>query len=279
MRSESNSFEKYNYPVRFTMGKRTSMSGTYPTQNLVDAFQTAAGYDVTLEADGWHTEDPDFDVTKPYEGRDPRFARTILADGMTFKGSTIETFVGGADYSATRQDLGTPTGYYLRRYIMETSDFTDEASVSNKHSWIVYRYAEAVMSYAEAANEYFGNPDQTDANLHMTARAALNQIRANAGMPDVTVTGAEAFRSAVQREWHVEFAFEDHRFWDVRRWKIGPETQKEIYGVQIIKGAEKKEYSRVLVENRVWADRMNLYPIPQSELFCNTNLKPQNPGW
>ena len=81
------------------------------------------------------------------------------------------------------------------------------------------------------------------------------------------------------REWRVEFAFEDHRFWDVRRWKIGPETQKAIYGVQIVKGVEKKDYSRIKVESRTWADRMYLYPIPQSELFCNSNLLPQNPGW
>lgn len=279
MRSESNSFEKYNFPVRFTMGKRTSMSGTYPTQNLVDAFQTLGGYDITLTDQGWQTDDPAFDVTTPYEGRDPRFARAILADGMAFKSSTIETFVGGADYSATRQDLGSPTGYYLRRYIMENSDFTPEAEVGQKHSWIVYRYAEALMTYAEAANEYFNDPDATNAELHLSARAALNQIRANAGMPNVTVAGHDAFQAAVQREWRVEFAFEDHRFWDVRRWKIGPDTQKEIYGVQIIKGAEKKDYSRMKVESRTWADRMYLYPIPQSELFCNTNLGPQNPGW
>ena len=279
MRSESNSFEKYNFPVRLTMGKRTSMSGTYPTQNLVDAFQTLGGYDITLTEDGWQTDDPAFDITKPYEGRDPRFARAILADGMQLKGYTIETFVGGADYSATRQDLGSPTGYYLRRYIMENSDFTPEAEVGQKHSWIVYRYAEALMTYAEAANEYFNDPDATNAELHLSARAALNQIRANAGMPDVTVAGHDAFKTAVQREWRVEFAFEDHRFWDVRRWKIGPETQKEISGVQIIKGAEGKTYSRMKVESRTWADRMYLYPIPQSELFCNTNLGPQNPGW
>ena len=279
MRSESNSFEKYNFPVRLTMGKRTSMSGTYPTQNLVDAFQTLGGYDITLTEDGWQTDDPAFDITKPYEGRDPRFARAVLADGMQLKGYTIETFVGGADYSATRQDLGSPTGYYLRRYIMENSDFTPEAEVGQKHSWIVYRYAEALMTYAEAANEYFNDPDATNAELHLSARAALNQIRANAGMPDVTVAGHDAFKTAVQREWRVEFAFEDHRFWDVRRWKIGPETQKEISGVQIIKGAEGKTYSRMKVESRTWADRMYLYPIPQSELFCNTNLGPQNPGW
>ena len=279
MRSESNSFEKYNFPVRFTMGQRTYMSGTYPTQNLVDAFQTLGGYDITLTDEGWQTDDPAFDITKPYEGRDPRFARTVLADGMMLKGSTIETFVGGADYSATRQDLGSPTGYYLRRYIMENSDFTPEAEVGQKHSWIVFRYAEALLTYAEAVNEYFEHPDATSDQLHMTARAALNQVRANAGMPNVTVVGYEGFKAAVQREWRVEFAFEDHRFWDVRRWKIGPETQKEVYGVQIVKGVEKKEYSRMKVESRTWADRMYLYPIPQSELFCNTNLGPQNPGW
>ena len=198
---------------------------------------------------------------------------------MAFKGSVIETFVGGADYSATRQDLGSPTGYYLNRYIISDVDFTPEANVSAKHSWIIYRYAETLLSYAEAANEYFGDPDKTDATLHLSARAALNQIRANAGMPEITVAGHDAFQTAVRREWRVEFAFEDHRFWDVRRWKIGESTQKQIDGVQIIKSGDKKEYSRIKVESRTWADRMYLYPIPQSELFCNPNLKPQNPGW
>ncbi len=132
MRSESQSFERYNFPVRFTEGQRTSIAGNYPTQNLVDAFQTAGGYDITLEANGWRTADPAFDITKPYEGRDPRFARTILANGMSFKGTTIETFVGGRDYSATRSDLGSPTGYYLRRYIQESTSFTPENTVTNK---------------------------------------------------------------------------------------------------------------------------------------------------
>ena len=278
MRSESNSFEKANFPVRFTQGARTYMAGSYPTQNLVDAFQTLGGYDVTLDADGWHCDDPNFDITKPYDGRDPRFARAVLADGMAFKGSEIQTYVGGADYSATRQDLGTPTGYYLRKYIIEDVDFTPEAETKGKHSWIVARYAEILLSYAEAVNELLG-PDGTDADFKVSARTALNQVRANAGMPNVTVTGKDAFRTAVQREWRVEFAFEDHRFWDVRRWKIGADTQKAVYGVEIIKGVEKKDYSRVLVENRTWADKMYLYPIPQSELFCNTNLNPQNDGW
>ena len=278
MRSESQSFEKNNFPVRFTEGTRTSMAGTFPTQELVDAFQTAAGYDITLTEKGWQTDDPDFDITKPYEGRDPRFANTILANGMSFKGSEIETFEGGADYSATRSGLCTVTGYYLRKYIQETTSFTPESNVSNKHHWIVYRYAEALLSYAEAANEYFGNPDQTDGTLTLSAREALNQVRANAGMPDVNAGSYDEFKTAVRREWRVEFAFEDHRFWDIRRWKIGADTQNRISGVKIARKAGSLEYSRFTVESRTWAEKMYLYPIPQNEVFCNSHLT-QNTGW
>ena len=279
MRSESSSFELYNFPVRFTEGQRTYISGSYPTQNLVDAFQTANGYDITLGSNGWETSDPDFDVTKPYEGRDPRFARAILADGMSFKGTTIETFVGGKDYSATRNDLGSPTGYYLRRYIQESTSFTPENTVTNKHQWIVYRYAEALLTYAEALNEYLGDPTSTGGDFTVSALDALNMVRANAGMPDVTVTTQSDFREAVRREWRVEFAFEDHRFWDVRRWDIGQATQGQIDGVEITRSGGKYDYKRMTVETRTWTARQNLFPIPQSELFCNPNLNPQNTGW
>ena len=279
MRSESTSFELYNFPVRFTEGQRTYLAGNYPTQNLVDAFQTANGYDITLGSNGWQTADPDFDVTKPYEGRDPRFARAILANGMSFKGTTIETFVGGKDYSATRNDLGSPTGYYLRRYIQESTSFTPENTVTNKHQWIVYRYAEALLTYAEALNEYLGSPTTTGGEFSISALEALNMVRANAGMPDVTATSQSDFREAVRREWRVEFAFEDHRFWDVRRWDIGQATQGQIDGVEITRTGGKSEYKRMTVETRTWSARQNLFPIPQSELFCNPNLNPQNTGW
>ncbi|MBQ4389903.1 MAG: RagB/SusD family nutrient uptake outer membrane protein [Bacteroidales bacterium] len=275
-RSESQSFERYNFPARFTEGQRTSMAGTFPTQNLVDAFQTLGGYDITLAADGWHTADPDFDITKPYEGRDPRFARAVLANGMEFKGSTIETFVGGKDYSATRSELGTVTGYYLRRYIQESTSFTPENTVTNKHQWIVYRYAEALLSFAEAANEALGSP--TDASLGLSALDALNQVRDNAGMPPADATTQSAFREAVRREWRVEFAFEDHRFWDVRRWDIGQQVMGQIDGVEIEKNGAAFSYSRKTVETRTWAAKMNLFPIPQAETFNNPSLT-QNTGW
>ena len=82
----------------------------------------------------------------------------------------------------------------------------------------------------------------------------------------------------MRREWRVEFAFEDHRFWDVRRWNIGQATQGQIDGVKIVRSAAGLDYSRFTVETRTWASRMNLYPIPQSETFANPNLT-QNTGW
>ena len=278
LRSEDDRFELTNFPVRFTEGSRSYIAGNYPTQNLVDAFQTLNGYDITLDQDGWHTADPEFDITKPYENRDPRFARAILANGMAFKGSTIETFEGGRDYSATRSDLGTPTGYYLRKYIQEETSFVPEARSSFKHQWIVSRYAEILLSYAEAANEYFQSPTQTDGTLTISAADAINQVRVNAGMPDVEATSYSDFREAVRREWRVEFAFEDHRFWDVRRWDIGQQTQGQIDGVKITRSGSDFDYSRFTVESRTWAARQNLYPIPQSEVFANPNLT-QNTGW
>jgi hypothetical protein len=155
-------------------------------------------------------------------------------------------------------------------------DFTPENLVQAKHQWIVYRYAEALLTFAEAANEALGSP--TDASLGLSALDALNQVRANAEMPLVTATSYAEFQEAVRREWRVEFAFEDHRFWDVRRWNIGQSTQTQVDGVEIIKSGNQFSYARKTVESRNWSSKMNLYPIPQSETFNNPNFT-QNAGW
>ena len=152
--------------------------------------------------------------------------------------------------------------------------------MTNKHHWIVYRYAETLLTYAESMVNAFGDPDYTDDVYKYSARWALNQVRANAQMPQVKADGKEEFIEALRNEWRVEFAFEDHRFWDIRRWKIGSDTQRELNGVKIIREEDgTKSYYRQVCETRKWTDRMNLYPIPQSELFKNPNLNPQNQGW
>ena len=279
MNGDDTTFELRNFPIRFTEGRRTTAAtGTFPTQNLVDAFQTRNGYAVTLGPTGWECDDPQFNPRAPYANRDPRFARTILANGQTFKGSVIETFDGGAD-DALVAEGGSPTGYFLRKYIQESTSFDSNNPVSNKHHWVVYRYAETLLTYAESMIEAFGDPDYTDDTYTCSAAWALNQVRTNAGMPAVAVTGKEAFIEALRNEWRVEFAFEDHRFWDIRRWKIGADTQRSIYGVEITRSGSEYAYRRNLCEMRTWADRMYLYPIPQSELYKNANLNPQNTGW
>ncbi len=281
MNGDDNSFELNNFPIRFTLGNRTGnvATATFPTQNLVDAFQTVNGYAVTLGDNGWECDDPAFDPRNPYANRDPRFYWTVLADGSTFKDSEIQTRIGGQDNTLVASG-GTPTGYFLRKYVQEGTDFDTDNPVTNKHHWIIYRYAETLLAYAESMAEAFGDPDYTDGTFTLSAADALNQVRTNAGMPAVSATGKEEFIEAVRNEWRVEFAFEDHRFWDVRRWKIGAGTQQDIYGVTIADdGNGGLTYQRSRYETRTWSERMYLYPIPQSELFKNPNLNPQNTGW
>ena len=273
---DSQDFELKNFPVRFTEGRRTGPTATFPSQNLVDAFETINGAAVKLTDAGWVSDDPQFDPQKPYDNRDPRFYRTVLANGMTFKGSEIEVFEGGADHAEVTAG-GSPTGYFLRKYIQETTSFVPDKTVTNKHHWVVYRYAETLLAYAESMVNAFGSPDYSDPDYPYSALWALNQVRSNAGMPEAD---ADDFKNKLINEWRVEFAFEDHRFWDVRRWKIGDETQRELVAVNIRRDEDGTlNFYRQVYENRKWTDRMYFYPIPQSELFKNRNLYPQNIGW
>ena len=282
MNAENSNFELYNFPLRFTEGNRPSNKlshCTYPSQNLVDAFETVNGYSVKLTDAGWECDDPEFAPQTPYLNRDPRFYRAILANGMNFKDGVIETFVGGKDDKLVALG-GTPTGYFLNKYIQPTTSFTPDHIVKAKHHWVIYRYAETLLSYAEAMINAFGDPNYSDNDFPHSALWALNQVRVNANMPEVdtSITPAE-FLKKLYNEWRVEFAFEDHRFWDVRRWKIAPDTQRTLYGVRIEKVNSLVQFYRFVYENRTWKDCMYLYPIPQTELFNNPNLTPQNPNW
>lgn len=281
MNAESTNFELYNFPIRFTEGKRPSTGlalSTFPSQNLVDAFETVNGYPVRLGENGWICNDPTFDSQKPYSNRDPRFYRAVLANGMVFKSNTIETFVGGKDDAPVAQG-GSPTGYFLRKYIQPTTSFIPDNEVKNKHHWVIYRYAETLLAYAESMINAFKAPNYTDETYKYSALWAINQVRNNAGMSAINTSDKDEFITRLYNEWRVEFAFEDHRFWDVRRWKIANDTQRELYGVRIVNNNGILHFNRNLYETRAWRNSMYLYPIPQEELFINPNLNPQNPEW
>lgn len=277
--TQSNSFENVTFPLRFMYSQRSNvLNCIYPTQNLVDAFQTINGYKVTLHSTGFISDDPKFNPSRPYANRDPRLSKVVAYDGSVFVSGTIELFEGGKD-AGTVQEGCSPTGYHLRKYVQERTSFDPSSKASYKHHWVVFRYAEVLLSYAEAMVEAFDNPDYVDTEFPYSASWALDKVRQNAGMPKVTEKVKRLFVEQLRNEWRVEFAFEDHRFWDVRRWNIGAETQREIYGVNIKKNGESLTYSQKLINNRKWHSRMNLYPIPQSELLKNENLNPQNKGW
>lgn len=265
-------FEKKNFPISFDKGN----TGTCPSQNLVDAFQTVNGYDVILTEEGWQSDDPKFNPAFPYANRDKRFYKTVLYDGVIFKSKELACYEGGAEGQPV---VGaSETGYYLKKYIMESVNLTPTEKPMN-HYWVLFRYAEVVLNYAEAMNNAYG-PDALGADFELTAREALNQVRGRAGMLSIPAgLSKQAFQKVLEREKRVEFAFENQRFWDIRRWKIGTTTQTGIDGVKITKSGDTKSYKRISVETRVWDEKMNLYPIPMTELYKNSNLYPQNPGW
>lgn len=261
-----NNLERSNYPVGF----EGAVGGANPTQNLVDAYQTANGLPID--------EDLSYDPQNPYEGRDPRLNMTIIVNDSEYKGRKVEIWEGGKD--SPNQPRGTRTGYYLKKYADEGLDLLQDKT--SAHTWIYFRYAEILLNYAEAMNEAYGPDD--NAGFTLTAREAINLVRSRPGvnMPGVTDVTKENFRNQVRNERRIELAFEEHRFWDVRRWKTGSETLgSPVYGVKCKKVNESfaYEYPETPVEKRVFEDRMYRYPLPMEEIIKTSGKLVQNKGW
>lgn len=264
--NESNYFERDNYPIGY---EGANKNGTMPTQNLVDAYE--------MQSTGLPINDPTsgYDPQYPYQGRDPRLKKTIIVNNSMWKGRKVECWQGGLD--GPPQPGATTTGYYLKKYVVENVSLDPSHKTTAKHLEVIFRYGGILLDYAEAMNEAYGPEDPAD--LGMTALEAVNKIRDRADMPGFpTGMSKEEFRKKLRNERRIEMAFENQRFWDIRRWKIGPSTTN-IKGMQITKNSDGTfTYKEVTVEQRVWNDKMYLYPIPQSELFINKALE-QNPGW
>lgn len=262
----SSAFEAANFPIGYEGGN----TGTCPTQNLVDAYEMkATGKAITEDESG-------YDPGAPYTGRDPRLSGTILFNGAVWKDIPLEIWNGGLH--APPRERATKTGYYLKKYVMEGVSLNPTTPIAREHTWVIFRYGEVLLNYAEAMNEAYGPEAAGPGTLSSTALEAANQVRARAGMPAFPAGMTKsAFREKLRNERRVELAFEDHRFWDVRRWKIG-NTTTEIHGITIQKTGTALTYTKKLVERRVWSEKMNLFPIEQSELFINPSLG-QNEGW
>jgi hypothetical protein len=260
--ANSNGFEAANFPIGYEGGK----SGMNPTQNLVDAFEMTDGTPFD-----WNNPDH---VTNIYNTsrRDARLFKTIIVNGSTWKNRPIETFIGGLNGAPING--ASSTSYYLKKYLVESVSLDPNNTTTAPHNWVLFRYAEILLNYAEALYEATGDANYTGNGFTLSPVAAVNKVRNRAGMPNMVIRN---FRNQLRNERRVEFAFEDQRFWDIRRWKIGDQT-RQIYGVRIEKQNNNLTYSKVLINTRVWDDKMYLYPISNTEIFKNSNLE-QNPGW
>ena len=276
---ESSTMESYNYPVGIEGGN----GGNCPTQNLVDAYETTDGCPVRLVDGVWTAEGSRvFDPAKPYDDRDPRLKMTICVNEETgwptWNETPIYTYQGGANGQPLNG--GTPTGYYLKKYLDSAIDLSANSTTkTSRHSWITYRLGEFYLNYAEAIFQYTGSADN-GGEFGMTACEAVNIIRnrTDVKMPEFpTGLSADAFWNKYQNERMVELAFEGHRFYDLRRWKDGDKL-KSIIEMKLTKNEDGTITYKRNVVNRVWDDKMYLFPIPQSERMKNPNLS-QNAGW
>jgi hypothetical protein len=268
-RGESNSFEMANYPV----GVENGSSGNCPTQSFVDQYEYQDNGQTFAQR---YPGNINLYEVDPYEGLDPRFALTVVKNGDLWPSNgaqqkAMETFVGG--FNAAPKYGATPTGYYLRKYVDGSCVTTADNQTRRRHTWIIFRLGEFYLDYAEAVFHATGSAN--DATYGMTANEAINKLRnrADIQMPKFTEDG-EAWIERYERERLVELAFENHRFWDVRRWKKGPQYFKTVQ-VATINSALLLTRTTV---NRQWDDKYYFYPIPQTELKKNPNLT-QNQGW
>jgi len=247
--------------------------GNYaPTQSLVDAYLMSNGLPITDPASGYDPQDP-------YMNREKRFYQSILYDGAGWQGDILTMRIGGnnqIDLNST-SDISN-TGYYGRKVLDERIlAQTSRAQSPNGANFVVLRLGEVLLSYAEAQNEAVG-PDGSVYN-------AINQVRKRGGLPDLQAGMSQsAMRDYVRRERRVELAFEEKRWFDIRRWKItaGPTgvLNTPSFGMLITpdKTSGKLTYSKVKLFDNRYFDYQNLMPVPQEDMAKNTKLV-QNPGY
>ncbi len=267
--------------------------GSAPSQELVDSYDTTDGRTVldlenpyndaeTHLMPNFNASNTLYDDTKPYENRDPRMAATVICneDKITWSDVeyTIELFVGGREepsqISSARKY--SRTGYLHKKHVTPGAS---QNNMINNPKWKYYRFAEVMMNYAEAAFEA-GHADE--------AKAMLDLVRARVNMPAIPIS--DVTQARIRNERRVEFAFEEQRYFDVRRWQSPDgdlsKTDKYITRINITKNTNGTfNYERALIWSYPRGGYSNKYllaPIPLSEVTIMNNVTGdewQNPGW
>ncbi|MBS1566482.1 MAG: RagB/SusD family nutrient uptake outer membrane protein, partial [Bacteroidetes bacterium] len=242
---------------------------TAPSQNLAEAFGMNNGKAITDPTSG-------FDPQNPFVNRDPRFNWTFVYNGTNWYSTTTGTkipvniyFTKASDGTltpATDATLVWLAGYYWRKMM-------DDGTASNggpntDRCLPLIRYAEILLNYAEASNETGNTSVAYDQLKLIRKRAGINPgtdglYGLKAGMTK------DEMRAVLQNEREVELAYEDHRYWDVRRWKIAQATQNvDMKAMQVVKVGSTYQYNIIPVNvnaHHQFKDAYYLFPIMQSE--------------
>jgi starch-binding outer membrane protein, SusD/RagB family len=269
---------QYQFPYRTTaidyelnpQGLNGAFGNTRPTQNLVDSYEMSNGKMIQDADSGFEPDDP-------YAGRDERFYASVLYNGVTWRGVTVQTFQDGA-HGPGANDLynsgSRMTGYYIRKFLSQDPETNPVLFGDNRASqnWILIRYAEILLNYAEA---------QLALDNEGEARHYINMVRDRANQPDLdaSVTGQELV-DRYRNERKIELAFEEHHYFDIRRWKTAPDDHGgPVHRMNIVKNPDETlTYFIDEMEQRIWKDAYYYLPIPQDEIFKNPNLE-QNDGY
>ncbi len=273
--SNNTGLENSQAPIGYA-GTAASQGYTSPTQNFVDAFPMKNGLQ-PFNADGTVNTASGYNAAAPYYSRDPRMDASVFYDSLTWLGRRVETFEGGLDKPNTSSSaIQTKTGYYLRKFL---GNFTSGSSYSNQsHNFPIFRYAEILLSYAEALNEVNRVEDAVTQIKLIRARAGITAGANGRYGIAVGISQAE-MRNLIRNERRIELSFEEHRFWDLRRWKTAAaELSQPVYGMMITKNGTARTYQKVQVGTLLFDNKLYHMPIPYDEIIKNLSLI-QNEGW
>jgi len=280
---------------------RGGSNGAYPYQETVDVFPMLDGKAITD-----NTSIYAYNLQSPYVNRDPRMNYTIIHDqtvlpvrlspGNRSPVSIYDVSVNGAAPTPNTVDaedaLGssaaTTTGYYTNK-MLDTAATSTALDQQTNRCQPLMRFAEVLLNFAEAENEYAGPVDSVYGVLiAIRQRAGIVNNNGYYGLkPGMTKT---EMRAAIQLERRLELAYEGFRFWDVRRWKIASTTEnQQFHGMMVTHNLTENSsgsvtssavtYSTFLLQPvHTFSTRMYLWPIPQSEIGKTTQLL-QNPGY
>jgi len=272
--------ETQHYPP-FYLGNANST----PSQNLVDAFPMSNGYPVSdLVNSGYNSQDP-------YKNRDKRFAMNICYHGMKFTdrttnitaADTLDIVYGGKD-SQSFDPKATRTGYYLGKFIARIADMlAPTMNTTTTHNNPLLRRAEVYLAFAEASNEVWG-PTDKGPGCKYSAYDIIKDVRnksggiTNTAYLDQMAANKDSLRTVIQNECRLEFAFENHRFFDMRRWLLP--LNEPVRGMKITRNQDLSlQYDVIEVEKRNMNDIRYYYlPLPYNELLKNPNME-NNLGW